>query len=306
MQYLQKSIVLSAFFPSSINLLNKFIKAIKLVKKYNLSLVEFYYEGNRKDIIKETIEKSKLKTIYLGAMASKRKGLNLSSLNEALRKRTVEEIKRCIDDSYFYGSVSLLINSGKRPDKEGKEYNAYNCLRKSVIELLEYAKEVKKDYILNISLEPGDTNIEVYELIGNTNIAIKFVRDIKKEHENFNLILDISHLRQLNEDPMNSINKVFNYCNHIHLANCIIKDKNSNLYGDKHLEFGVENGEIDTREVINIFKKIRKLYEGRQFITGLEIICREEDEIRYFKKLVQKYNWFFSCCNNNYNKDDSI
>lgn len=303
---MQKSIVLSAFFPSSINSLDEFLKAIKLVKKYNLSLIEFYYEGNRKDMIKEALEKDKLKTIYLGAMASKRKSLNLSSLNEGLRKRTVEEMKRCIDDSYFYGSTSLLINSGKRPDTKEKESGAYNCLRKSVIELLEYAKEVKKDYILNISLEPGDTNIEAYELIGNTNIAIKLVRDIKRERENFNLILDISHLRQLNEDPIHSIKKAFNYCNHIHLANCIIKDRNSNLYGDKHPEFGVENGEIDSKEVINIFKKIRKLYEGRQFITGLEIICREEDETNYFKKLVQKFNWFFSCCNNNYNKDDSI
>jgi len=299
MEYLQKSIVLSAFFPGSINSLDKFLKAIKLVKKYNLSLIEFYYEGSRKDIIKKALEKGKIKTVYLGAIASKRKGLNLSSSNEVLRERTVEEMKRCIEDSYFFGSTSLLINSGKRPDVKEKESDAYNCLRKSVIELLEYAKEVKKDYILNISLEPGDTNIESFELIGNTNIAIKLVRDIKKEHENFNLILDISHLRQLNEDPINSIKKAFNDCNHIHLANCIIKDKKSNLYGDKHPEFGVENGEIDSKEVINIFKKIRKLYEGFQLITSLEIICREEDEASYFKKLVQKYDWFFDNYNNN-------
>ena len=103
MEYLQKSIVLSAFFPGSINSLDKFLKAIKLVKKYNLSLIEFYYEGIRKDMIKETIEKGMLKTVYLGAIASKREGLNLSSLNEVLRKRTVEKMKRCIDDSYFYG-----------------------------------------------------------------------------------------------------------------------------------------------------------------------------------------------------------
>ena len=80
MEYLQKSIVLSAFFPSSINSLEKFLRAIKLIKKYNLSLIEFYYRGSRKDMIKETLEKGKIKTAYLGVMASKRKGLNLSSL----------------------------------------------------------------------------------------------------------------------------------------------------------------------------------------------------------------------------------
>jgi len=54
--------------------------------------------------------------------------------------------------------------------------------------------------------------------------------------------MDTSHLRQLNETPLDSIKKAFPYCNHIHLVNCIVKDKTSNLYGDKHHEFGIEGG----------------------------------------------------------------
>jgi len=55
--------------------------------------------------------------------------------------------------------------------------------------------------------------------------------------------MDTNHLRQLNEKPLDSIKKAFPYCNHIHLVNYIVKDKTSNLYGDKRHEFGIEGGE---------------------------------------------------------------
>ncbi len=291
---MQKSIVLSTFFPGSINSLDKFLKAIELVKKYNLSLIEFYYEGSRKDMIKEALEKGKLKTVYLGAMASKRKGLNPSSLNEVLRERTVEEMKRCIDDSYFYGSTSLLINSGKRPDIKEKESGAYNCLRKSIIKLLEYAKEVKKDYILNISLEPGDTNIDSFELVGSTDLAIKLAQDVGRKYTNFYLTMDTSHLRQLNEFPLKSIKQAFIYCHHIHLANCILKDKDSALYGDKHPEFGINKGEFSNNDIKRIYEEIVKLYKDNEIIVGLEIICREDNEIYFFERTVKGLSWLFS------------
>lgn len=301
----KKSIVLPAFFPSSIENAQHFLNAIKTLKNYDICSIEFYYKGNDRKTIKEYLISHDIKNIYLGAMAAKQKNLNLSSPNKELREESVQEMKKCIDDAYFYNSYSILINSGKSPDNEEDEI-AYEYLKKSLEELLKYIDVSAKDYKLNLTLEPGDTRVDSFSLIGNTDLAIKLVREIREKYKNFGLTMDTSHLRQLNEKPLDSIKKAFPYCNHIHLANCIVRDKTSNLYGDKHPEFGVENGEINCTEAKDIYKKIRKLYKGHQLITSLEIICREEDEASYFKKLVQKYNWFFNDCNNNHNKDDSI
>ena len=301
----KKSIVLPAFFPSSMENAQHFLNAIKTLKNHDICSIEFYYKGNDRKTIKEYLISHDIKSIYLGAMAAKQKNLNLSSQYKELREESVQEMKKCIDDAYFYGANSLLLNSGRCPGN-GEDKIAYEYLKKSLEGLLKYIDVSAKDYKLNLTLEPGDTRVDSFSLIGNTDLAIKLVREIREKYKNFGLTMDTSHLRQLDEEPIDSIKKAFPYCNHIHLANCIIKDKTSNLYGDKHPEFGVENGEIDSKEVIYIFKKIRKLYEGRQLITGLEIICREEDETNYFKKLVQKYNWFFNDCNNNHDKDDSI
>ena len=292
----KKSIILPAFFPSSMENAQHFLNAIKTLKNYDICSIEFYYKGNDRKIIKEYLISHDIKSIYLGAMAVKQKNLNLSSQNKELREESVQEIKKCIDDAYFYGANSLLLNSGRCPDN-GEDEIAYEYLKKSLEELLKYMDEKAKDYRLNLTLEPGDTSVDSFSLIGSTDLAIKLVRKIREQYKNFGLTMDTSHLRQLNEKPLNSIKKAFPYCNHIHLANCIVKDKTSNLYGDKHPEFGIEGGEISVEEIKNIFEAIKEIYEGSELIVGLEIICRKEnnkEEIDYFESMMKKLGYFLN------------
>jgi len=291
----EKSIVLPAFFPNSMENTQHFLNVIKIISNYGISFVEFYYKGNKKEVIREYLVKYNIKSIYLGAMAAKQKGLNLSSQKEKLRGKAVQELKKCIDDAYFYGSRSLLLNSGQRPDN-GEYDIAYECLKKSLKELLKYIDVSAKDYKLNLTLEPGDTRVDSFSLIGNTDLAIKLVQEIREKYKKFGLTMDTSHLRQLDEKPLDSIKKTFPYCNHIHLANCIIKDKTSNLYGDKHPEFGIEGGEISIEELRNILETIKEIYEGSELIVGLEVICRKKnnkEEIYYFKNIMENLSRFY-------------
>ncbi|MCK5766928.1 MAG: hypothetical protein KAH35_00940, partial [Candidatus Atribacteria bacterium] len=151
----KKSIILPAFFPSSMENTPHFLSAIKILKKYDICFIEFYYKGNDKKIIKEYLISHDIKSIYLGAMAAKQKNLNLSSSNKKLREKSIQEMKKCINDAYFYGSSSILVNSGRRPENE-KDQIAYEYLRKSLEELLKYIDKEAKDYKLNLTLEPGD------------------------------------------------------------------------------------------------------------------------------------------------------
>ena len=291
----KKSIVLPAFFPSSMENTQHFLNVIKTLKNYDICSIEFYYKGNDKKIIKEYLNSHDINSIYLGAMAAKQKNLNLSSPNKELREESVQEMKKCIDDAYFYGSNSILINSGRSPDN-GEDEIAYEYLKESLEELIKYMDEKAKDYRLNLTLEPGDTGVDSFSLIGSTDLAIKLVREIREQYKNFGLTMDTSHLRQLDEEPLDSIKKAFPYCNHIHLANCIIKDRTSNLYGDKHPEFGIEGGEISVEELKNILEAIKEIYEGYELIVGLEIICRKEnnkEEIDYFENMMKNLSWFY-------------
>ncbi len=290
---MNKSIILPAFFKGSISDINLFVEAINIVKKFNISTVEFFYDGKEKEHVKSILKENNLKSIYLGAITAKINKLNLSSVDEGLRKTSVNELKKCISDGYFFGADSVLINSGQRPKNADELPIAYNALKKSIKELLQYTEEIQKNYIMTITLEPGDINIDYRELIGGTDLAIKLVQDIQKEYLNFGLTLDLSHLKQLNEKPIESIEKAFNYCHHIHFANCVIKNKTSYLYGDKHPEFGIDDGEISYKDLINFYEKIINTYQDNELTIGIEIICREDDKKKFFKKTVSNLHWFF-------------
>ena len=196
--------------------------------------------------------------------------------------------------AYFFGSNTILVNSGRLPDN-GEDEIAYEYLKKSLQELLRYIDEKIKDYKLYLTLEPGDTEVDSFSLVGNTDLAIRLVREIRASYINFGLTMDTSHLRQLDEEPLDSIKKTFPYCNHIHLANCIVKDKTSDLYGDKHPEFGIEGGEISLEEFGNILYSIKQIYDLSNLWVGLEVICRKIDhkeEIEYFKNTMKNLNGF--------------
>lgn len=289
-----KSIVLPAFFPSSKSSSDEFIGALKVINGYDIDIIEFYYEGDNKQIVKQEIENNNLQSIYLGAIATKTQKLNLSSLDESLRRKSIEVIKNCIDDAYYYNSTSLLINSGPRPDSKEDIFSALNSFNKSIEEILQYTNEKAKDYLLDITLETGDIDVDYCELIGNTDYSIDVVKNIRKKLKNLYITMDTSHLKQLNESPIESIIKAKKYCSHIHLANCVLKDKNSTLYGDKHPEFGVLNGEYSLEEIEKIYDQINEIYKENKLVVGAEIICRDGDEVTLFQNTVENMKWFYN------------
>ena len=61
----------------------------------------------------------------------------MSFLNKERREKSIQEMRKCVDDAYFYGSHSVLINSGRRPDN-GKDKIAYEYLKKSIKGLLKF------------------------------------------------------------------------------------------------------------------------------------------------------------------------
>ena len=291
---MDKSIVLPGFFPGSTESIDVFQEALDIIKLYDIRWIEFYYSGKNKNEVKKLLEESNLESIYLGAMAAKTKGLNISSLDKDIRVNSINLLKECIDDAYFYKSKRILINSGKRLDKNKDIKKSLNYLKESIFELLNYIDNCKENEPLILTLEPGDTEIDWRELIGSTDLAIEIADEIKTKYSNFELTIDTSHLLQLGENPLESIKKAKDYTNHIHLANCLIEDQSSLYYGDKHPDFDLENSELSSSDIKEIFNEIISIYknnsEKNNLIIGMEIII---DNIDKFNDVRTRHDWFF-------------
>jgi sugar phosphate isomerase/epimerase len=177
--------------------------------------------------------------------------LNLNSFDEEERKRAVREVKAGVDEAYEIGAKSLAFLSGKDPGEE-RRGKARKLLVFSVKEICNYAKSKGN---LGITLEVFDREIDKKCLIGPANEARIIAKEVRKEFDNFGLLVDLSHLPLLNETPTQAIIPIKDYLVHAHIGNCVLRDKKHPAYGDQHPRFGIKGGENDVEE-LKIFLRV--------------------------------------------------
>jgi len=207
--------------------------------------VSWIKDAKVREKAKKLLEMSHLTVAYGAQPRLLINNLNLNSFDEEERRKTVREVKAGIDEAYEIGAKALAFLSGKDPGKEKRE-QAHKLLVSSIKEICNYAKS-KGD--LGITLEVFDQEIDKKCLIGPANEARKLAAEIRKEFDNFGLMVDLSHLPLLNETPTQAIMPIKDYLVHAHMGNCIVKDKNQVGYGDEHPRFGIKGGENDVAEL---------------------------------------------------------
>jgi len=203
-----------------------------------------------RDKAKKLLEMSHLTVAYGAQPRLLINKLNLNSFDEEERKRAVREVKAGVDEAYEMGAKSLAFLSGKDPGEEGRG-KARKLLVFSIKEICNYAK-LKGN--LRITLEIFDREIDKKCLIGPAKDARWVAEEVRKEFDNFGLMVDLSHLPLLNETPAQAIIPIKDYLVHAHMGNCILRDKNHPAYGDQHPRFGIKGGENDVKELTEYLK----------------------------------------------------
>ena len=115
-------------------------------------------------------------------------GLNINSLDEEERQKALKTLKEGLDEAEYMGAKGFAFLSGKY--KEETKEESYQALVKSTKELCEYAKAKG----MTVALEVFDYDIEKESIIGPVNLAKRFAEDIRKEYDNFGLMVDLSHI----------------------------------------------------------------------------------------------------------------
>lgn len=278
----KKSIVLSTVFPSSKNSMDDLKKAVKFIKPFSFQVVEFYCANCNADDIYKILGKHE--GVFLAAALQKERNLNISSYERSERRKALDALAECFSFAQQAGAKSVLINSGARPEDEKLDGVCLEYLKDSILELHNRVKGI------NILLEPGDRDVEYHHLIGHTDMAVSFIDSVQPVIPEIGLVFDTSHIFQLGEDLMHSWSIAEKYCNHIHLANCVL-DRSSPMYGDKHPSFGYDGGVFNHEAARRFYNFL--LNENRSLTVGIEVICREKNEQWFFNRLVSETEWFF-------------
>lgn len=174
--------------------------------------------------------------------------LDINSLSEEERKKAVAVVKEGIEEAAYLGAAGVSVLSGPHPGK-GFEKEGVQKLLESLEELCDYSRR----YHLGFELETFDFDVDKKCLIGKSDLAATVAEKIRAKYPNFGLILDLSHLPLQYEPLKTAVKNCARYSTHLHIGNCVLRDKNHPAYGDQHPRFGVNGGENDVEQLRDFF-----------------------------------------------------
>ena len=220
--------------------------------------------------VDKILQASKLVVGYVGQAALLGQKLDLNSPIPQQREAAITQMKSGVDEAYSFGAKRLAVLSGPAPVRDKYE-QAKELLVDSLSQLCGYA-QTKGD--LGITMEIFDRDIDKKRLIGPTEEGVQVAKEVRRRYPNFGLMVDLSHLPLLKETADHAQKTAEDYLVHIHIGNCILKDKNHPAYGDKHPPFGTAAGENNVEEVrlfLKALMEIGYIGEGKQNVVAFEV-----------------------------------
>ncbi|EHJ01168.1 Xylose isomerase domain-containing protein TIM barrel [Clostridium sp. DL-VIII] len=198
---------------------------------------------------KKLLGQSHLKICYGAQPALLGTKLNPNDIDEEGRKKAEDILIKAIDEAEYLGAKGIAFLAGKWEEKN--KSLAYEQLLKTARAICDYA--AAKDMF--IELEVFDFNMDKAALIGPAPYAAHFAEDIRKTHNNFGLLVDLSHFPTTYETSKFVIKTLKPYITHFHIGNAMVK-KGREAYGDQHPRFGFPDSSNDTLELLDFFNAL--------------------------------------------------
>ncbi|MBS1661492.1 MAG: sugar phosphate isomerase/epimerase [Bacteroidetes bacterium] len=256
-KYMKVGLVHFMAYPSTIKGEGPVIETVKKVALDDyFSVIEITTIKNDQDrqTVAKMLESAKMTVTYGGQPRLLTTGLNINDLNEEGRQKALASLKAGIDEAYEVGAVGFAFLSGKY--EESTKEQAYEALVKSTNELCAYAKSKGS---MRVALEVFDYDVDKKSLIGPAALALRYAKEIRKEHAHFGLMVDLSHIPLIHETIEESLIPVKDYIIHAHMGNCVVKSPELPAYGDVHPRFGFPGGENDVEELVHYLRVLMNI-----------------------------------------------
>ena len=285
----KKGLVLTNAIPQAEQDETLFIKALDYILNFDLEVIEFYTDETRASRYGRAIKDRNLEPIFITALDQRRAGdCRICSENESQRVRSVDITKRSIEKAMSAGAKRTIIQSGTYPNDYTKEVDCMHAVEKSIRELSEFAGDD-----IMILLEPCDRSVQICQLLGPSLQVYSLMK--KLSLTNFGLTMDVAHITELFEDTGEALQLCKPYCDHVHIANCVL-DTTSELFGDKHPLFGVEKGCYSINDGYLLYQDARNLYKNENLFISVEMMGYDAEPMPYLDSLIENMPWFFKKC----------
>lgn len=256
-KYMKVGLIHFMAYPSTIKGEGPILETIRSIAEdsyFNAIEITWIKDPAVREQVKCMLDTAHMTVAYGGQPRLLTTGLNVNDLNEERRQEALISLKEGIDEAYELGAKGFAFLSGNY--EEEKKEEAFQALVNSTKELCAYAK-MKGD--MKVVLEVFDYDIDKRSLIGPADLARRYAQEVRKEYNNFGLMVDLSHLPLIGETAKEAILPIKEYLVHAHLGNCVVKDKQLAAYGDAHPRFGFPGGENDVDELVEFLRVLMEI-----------------------------------------------
>lgn len=236
--------------PKSYDLLDS-VKTIVTDDFFSAIEITKIADDEKREQVKKMLEQSHMKVCYGAQPRLLGPGLNPNDIDEEGRKKAEATLLEAIDEAEYMGAKGIAFLAGKW--KEETKDEAYSQLLKTTRNLCSYAATKG----MMVELEVFDFDMDKAALIGPAPYAAKFAADMRTTHNNFGLLVDLSHFPTTYETSRFVIQTLRPYITHLHFGNAVVKE-GCEAYGDKHPRFGFPNSANDVEQLADFFNVLKQ------------------------------------------------
>ena len=229
------------------------IRKIAVDDYFNAIEITWIKDDKVREQVKKMLETSHMTVAYGSQPRLLTTGMNINDLDDAARKKALDNLKEGIDEAYYMGAEGFAFLSGKY--EEDKKEEAFAALVDSTKELCAYAKSKGN---LRIALEVFDWDVDKKSIIGPVDLAKRFAEEIRKEYDNFGLMVDLSHLPLLRESARESLIPVKDYIVHAHMGNAVAAIRHWKHMG-MPIQIWFPNSENDVDELVEYLSVLMEI-----------------------------------------------
>ena len=243
------------------------VKTICCDEYFNALEITHIEDQETKDKVRDMLAQSHMKVCYGAQPRLLGPKLNPNDLDEEGRKKAEAVLMDSIDEARYMGARGIAFLAGKW-EPETKD-QAYAQLLKTTRAVCSYAATKG----MMVELEVFDFDMDKAALIGPAPYAARFAADMRTTHNNFGLLVDLSHFPTTYETSRFVIQTLRPYITHLHIGNAVVKE-GFEAYGDQHPRFGFPDSANDTEQLVDFFTVLKEegfFNKDNPYVLSLEV-----------------------------------
>jgi sugar phosphate isomerase/epimerase len=202
--------------------------------------------------------------------------LNLSSLDAALREKSIRRACELVHLAAECGTTKLSLVSGSDPG-DAQRAEAMKGFSEAIVRI---GEEVGQYEGMLLQIEPLDRFAHKCQLIGPTNETVEWMTALRPDCPKLYLAWDSAHVALNQEDLAESLRLAAPLISQLHLANAIL-DPQTAGFGDYHMKFG-EPGFLTQTTAAHIINTARHLPLPRELgaiSVAIEMRTTDQDDL---------------------------